>query len=77
MRLWIAAYMVEPRDGAPPFRQAFSLTVNSSSSRRLPCVIWLNTYSAVISLDMLDGATSVSADFSNRTLPLSASIRTA
>ena len=34
--LWIAANMVEPPDGAPPLRQAFSLTTNSSSSLMLP-----------------------------------------
>src|ERR1700677_1200992 len=36
MRLWIAANMVDPCDGAPPLRQAFSLTVNSSVSFRQP-----------------------------------------
>ena len=63
-RLWIAAYMVEPREGAPPLRQAFSLMMTSSSSLRRPCLISLNTYSSVISLARLAGATSSSPFFS-------------
>ncbi len=77
IREWIAAYIVEPPDGAPPRRQAFSLMTNSSSGLTLPSAIWSNTMSAVISLAMLAGGTSWSAFFSNRIAPLSASIRTA
>ena len=55
-RLWSAANMVEPRDGAPPLRQAFSLMTNSSSSLSLPCSSWSNTTSTVISLARLAGA---------------------
>ena len=64
-------------DGAPPRRQASSLMMNSSSSLSRPCLISLNTISAVISLARLDGAVSVSAPFSNSTVPVSASIRIA
>ena len=56
--LWIAANMVEPWDGAPPLRQAFSLILKVSSSLSRPCLISLNTYSSVISLARLAGATS-------------------
>ncbi len=54
-RLLSAANIVEPPDGAPPLRQAFSLTGNSSVSLMRPCLISLKTYSAVISLDRLAG----------------------
>ena len=47
--------MVEPPDGAPPLRQAFSLTMNSSSGLSLPSLISSNTTSAVISLARLAG----------------------
>ena len=76
-RLLSGANMVEPPEGAPPLRQAFSVMVISSSSLSLPCAISLNTTSAVISLDMLAGGMSLSAFFSNSTVPLSASIRIA
>ena len=69
--------MVEPPDGAPPLRQAFSLTRYSSVSLTVPSLMALNTTSTVISFIMLDGARSSSAFFSNRTLPLLASIRIA
>ena len=72
-----AANMVEPPDGAPPLRQAFSLTRYSSVSLISPCLMAWNTTSAVISFSMLDGARSSSAFFSNSTLPLAASIRIA
>ncbi len=75
--LWIAAYMVEPCDGAPPLRQAFSLTVNSSVSLMRPSLSAWNTYSAVISLARLAGKIIASASRSNSTAPFSASIRMA
>ena len=62
--------MVEPPAGAPPLRQAFSLTWYSSVSLTSPCLMAWNTTSAVISFIMLEGARSSSAFFSNRTLPL-------
>ena len=76
-RLLSGANIVEPPDGAPPLRQAFSLIVISSSSLSLPSAIAWNTTSAVISLDMLAGGLSSSAFFSNSTVPVSASIRIA
>src|ERR1700733_797701 len=71
------ANMVEPPAGAPPLRQAFSLTGYSSVSLTSPCRIAWKTTSAVISFIMLDGALNSSAFFSNNTLPLEASIRIA
>src|ERR1700681_4589073 len=73
----MAANMVEPPEGAPPLRQAFSLTRYSSVSLTSPCLMAWNTTSAVISFIMLEGARSSSAFFSNSTLPLTASIRIA
>src|SRR4051795_11978403 len=73
----MAANIVEPPAGAPPLRQAFSLTRYSSVSLMSPCLIARKTTSAVISFIMLDGARSSSAFFSNNTLPLEASIRIA
>src|SRR5260221_5266912 len=75
--LWMAANMVDPPEGAPPLRQAFSLTGYSSVSLISPCWMAWKTTSAVISFIMLDGALSSSAFFSNSTLPLDASIRIA
>ena len=75
--LWIAANIVEPPEGAPPLRQAFSLMRYSSVSLISPFFSALNTTSAVISFIMLEGARSSSAFFSNSTLPLEASIRIA
>src|SRR5438105_1233543 len=69
--------MLDVWEGAPPLRQAFTLTMNSSLSLRRPCLISLKVNSAVISLERLAGATSSSAAFSKSTLPLSASIRMA
>ena len=69
--------MLDVRDGAPPRRQALVLTMNSSVGLSRPCLISLNTTSAVISLDRLAGGMRSSALFSNSTLPLSASIRMA
>src|ERR1700677_1126887 len=69
--------MVDPCDGAPPLRQAFSLMVNSSVSFRRPCLISLKTNSSVISLARLAGATSSSPPFSNSTLLLSESSKSA
>src|SRR6202034_4125202 len=69
--------MVEPPAGAPPRRQAFSLTGDSSVSLTSPCWMAWKTTSAVISFIMLDGALNSSAFFSNSTLPLEASIRIA
>ena len=69
--------MLEVREGAPPLRQAFSLTMNSSVGFSRPCLISFSTTSVVISLERLAGGTSMSAFFSNSTLPLSASIRIA
>ena len=76
-RLWIAAYIVEPLDIAPPLRQAFSLMTKSSVSLMLPSSSCSNATSRVISLARLAGATSASALFSNSTEPVSASIRMA
>ena len=76
-RLWIGMNMLDVCDGAPPVRQALVLTMNSSVGLSRPCLISLNTTSAVISLERLAGGTSSSAFFSNSTLPLSASIRIA
>src|SRR6266567_7507483 len=73
----MAANIVEPPEGAPPLRQAFSLMRYSSVSLTLPFLIAWKTVSAVISFIMLDGARSSSAFFSNSTLPLLASIRIA
>src|SRR5450830_1097256 len=75
--LWIAANMVEPCEGAPPLRQAFSLTVYSSVSLMRPSLSSWNTYSAVISLARLAGKMSWSESRSNSTPPFSASIRMA
>src|SRR6202521_5543235 len=75
--LWIAANIVEPPAGAPPLRQAFSLTRYSSVNLTSPCLMAWKTTSAVISFIMLDGARNSSAFFSNSTLPLEASIRIA
>src|SRR5262249_15241316 len=75
--LLIAANMVDPCDGAPPLRQAFSLTMNSSVSLRRPSLTSLNTYSAVISLARLAGKISLSASRSYSTPPFPASIRIA
>src|ERR1700693_723181 len=69
--------MVEPPAGAPPRRQAFSLTGYSSVSLISPCWMAWKTTSAVISFIMLDGALNSSAFFSNSTLRLDASIRIA
>src|SRR6266852_6971619 len=75
--LWMAANMVDPPEGAPPLRQAFSLIRYSSVSLTSPCLMAWKTTSAVISFIMLDGARNSSAFFSNSTLPLAASIRIA
>jgi hypothetical protein len=75
--LLMAANIVEPPEGAPPLRQAFSLMRYSSVSLMSPCVMAWNTTSAVISFIMLEGARNSSAFFSNSTLPLVASIRIA
>ncbi len=72
-----AAYMVEPCDGAPPFRQALTLMTYSSSRLMLPSWSWSNTTLTVISLARLAGATRSSAAFSNRTEPVSASTSSA
>src|ERR1700731_216045 len=73
----MAANIVEPPEGAPPLRQAFSLTRYSSVSLTSPCLMAWKTTSAVISFIMLEGALNSSAFFSNSTLPLEASIRIA
>src|SRR5580693_3803953 len=73
----MAANIVDVPEGAPPRRQAFSLTRYSSDSLMSPFLMALNTTSAVISFIMLDGARNSSAFFSNSTLPLEASIRIA
>src|SRR6202035_99543 len=69
--------IVEPPAGAPPLRQAFSLTRYSSVNLTSPCLTAWKTTSAVISFIMLEGARNSSAFFSNSTLPLEASIRIA
>src|SRR3981081_4666468 len=73
--LWMAANMVEPPAGAPPLRQAVSLTRYSSVRLTSPCLMAWKTTSAVISFIMLEGARNSSAFFSNRTLPLEDSLR--
>src|SRR6476661_7827417 len=73
----MAANIVDPPEGAPPLRQAFSLTRYSSVSLTSPCLMAWKTTSAVISFIMLDGAVNSSALFSHNTLPLDASIRIA
>src|ERR1700694_5978333 len=73
----MAANIVGPPAGAPPLRQAFSLTRYSSVNLTSPCLMAWNTNSAVISVIMLEGARNSSAFFSNSTLPLEASIRIA
>src|ERR1700730_3727336 len=73
----MAANIVEPPEGAPPLRQAFSLTRYSSVSLTSPCLMARKPTSAVISFIMLEGALNSSAFFSNSTLPLEASIRIA
>src|SRR5215469_15461322 len=75
--LLMAANMVEVPEGAPPLRQAFSLTRYSSDSLTVPSLMAWNTTSAVISFIMLEGARNSSAFLSNSTLPLVASIRIA
>src|SRR5262249_36096645 len=64
-------------DGAPPFRQAFSLMMYSSSGLTWPCLISLNRNSSVISLARLAGATRWSPFLSYKILSLSASTRIA
>jgi hypothetical protein len=58
-------------------RQAFSLIVISSSYLSLPSAMARSTTSVVISLDMLAGGLTLSALRSNRTVPVSESIRIA
>ena len=72
--LWIGRNMLDVCDGAPPRRHAFSLVMYSVSSVMWPCLSSLKTISAVISLVMLEGGVGVSAYFSNRTVPVAASI---
>ena len=69
-----AANMVEPPEGAPPVRQAFSLTTNVSVSARCPVLIALKMTSDVISLASDAGGISLSASLENSTVPVSASI---
>ena len=76
-RLLSAANMLDPREGAPPVRQAFSLTVNSWSRVSRPSLSSRNTSSAVMILAVEAGVMGASAAFSNRTEPVSASIRIA
>src|SRR5947209_3430253 len=75
--LLIGMNMLDVCEGAPPRRQALTLTLNSPVGLSRPCLSSLNTTSAVISLERLAGGTRSSADFSNSTLPLSASMRMA
>src|SRR5258707_9915975 len=51
--LWIGINILDVRDGAPPRRQALVLTMNASVGLSRPCLISLNTTSAVINLDKL------------------------
>ena len=69
--------MLEPPDGAPPRRHAFSEITIVSSGLRLPSLIALNASSAVITFTIEAGDIRSSAFFSNRTLPESASTRIA
>src|SRR4029450_9045094 len=66
-----------PPGGAPPVRQACSLTLNAVSSVIRPAFNSRNTMASVISLLMLAGGASVSASFSKRTRSASASMRMA
>ena len=68
------ANIVDVPDGAPPLRQAFSLTTNVSSSLRRPDLMALKTTSMVISLAIEAGGIGLSASFENSTVPVSASI---
>ena len=69
-----AANIVAVRDSAPPVRQAFSETLNSVSGVNAPTLIWLSTYSTVISLDKEAGVICWSSFDARRTVPDSASI---
>src|SRR6185295_18903541 len=71
------ANMVEPPDGAPPFRQAFSLTLNVSSILSLPLLMVSKTTATVINLARLAGGILSSGALANRTVPVSASISSA
>ena len=66
--------MVDVPDGAPPVRQAFSLTTNVSSSVMRPDLMALKTTSTVISLASEAGGIGLSASLENSTVPVSASI---
>ncbi len=68
-----SANMVEPPDGAPPVRHAFSLTTNVSASECCPVLTALNMTSDVISLASEAGGISLSASLENSTVPVSAS----
>src|SRR5665213_2835329 len=72
-----AANIVEVCEGAPPLRQAFSLTLYSSVRLTLPSFMRWKTYSAVISLARLAGKISLSGSRSYSSPPFSASIRIA
>ena len=76
-RLLSCANMLEPPDGAPPRRHAFSEITMVSSGLRLPSAIALKASSAVITFTIEAGDIRSSAFFSNRTLPESASTRMA
>ena len=60
----VAAIIADVRDGAPPLRQALTLTVNSSSGLSWPDFRLRKMTASVISLLMLAGGIAVSASFS-------------
>ena len=74
MRLFRTANIVDPPDGAPPRRHAFSDTTNSVSGVTRPFAISSNRTMAVINFAMLAGAMDSSAARSNRTAPVSLSM---
>ena len=71
MRSLSFANIAEPPDELPPRRQAFSEITNSLSRLSRPCLISLKMTSTAMVFAVLAGATSSSAAFSNRTVPVS------
>ena len=73
----ISANMVEPPEGAPPVRQAFSETTKASSKSSRPWRISSAMTSAVMILAIEAGTISSSAFFENSTVPVVWSTRIA
>ena len=70
-----AANIVEVREGAPPVRQAYSVTGYCVSRVISPAASALKTVAAVISLASEAAGTGSSSARANSTVPVSASIR--